>query len=206
MAKDGPTNGAEIKPQKALKKPKTPKAKGVPNKHLHARTTFLYQAATYLTLQAASRTPKDEDVSTESAAAHFPRDEKPNIYGHSALALQLGTHLRAVSLKGQVRLSSGLKRTMCKTCNAILIPGQTSAQMVENESKGGKKACADVLVVECNFCGSKKRFPVGAARQQKKAKRGLNTGDTSSQKISVDIDYSTTPAIQTGTDQSPSSG
>jgi ribonuclease P protein subunit RPR2 len=48
-----------------MSKVKAPKSKGVPSKHLHARTTFLYQAATYLTLQTAlddstaSRLPKN---------------------------------------------------------------------------------------------------------------------------------------------------
>ncbi|PVI05839.1 Rpr2-domain-containing protein [Periconia macrospinosa] len=135
-----------------MAKDKPPKTKGVPNKHLHARTTFLYQAATYLTLHSAT-----------GASASVP----------SSLALQLGSDLQIVSRKSQVRLSADLKRTICKTCNTVLIPGRTATHTVENDSKGGKKPWADVLVVGCTFCGAKKRFPVGATKQQSKAERKL---------------------------------
>ena len=202
-AQDGVTD----KPLKIAKTPKaqkTPKVKGVPNRHLHARTTFLYQAATYLTLQAATETPEQGKEHTETSI-RVPNNANVRVRPQSALALQMGTHLRAVSLKGQVRLSTALKRTLCKTCNAILIPGQTSTQAVENESRGGRKPHADVLVIECSFCKSKKRFPVGATRQQKKAKRAPKRKDTPPSEMSVDVEQPITPVFQTGTDQSASS-
>jgi ribonuclease P protein subunit RPR2 len=210
MPQDNTHGNAQDRPPKTAKTPKTttvtstPKVKGVPNKHLHARTTFLYQAATYLTLQAAIDTQEHSKEKTE-AANQALTGGSVHVRPQSALALQLGSHLRAVSLKGQVRLSTDLKRTLCKTCNTILIPGQTSTQTVENESKGERKPHADVLVVECNFCKSKKRFPIGVARQQKKAKRASNKKASSPDTMSVDVEQSATPALRTGTDQSASS-
>jgi len=190
--------------QRSQKPPKLPKVKGAPNKHLHARTTFLYQAATYLTLQAASGSTKSHGSDIETTNFTSSRGIQPTEQSLSPLALQLGTHLRAVSLKGQVRLSTNLKRSLCKTCNAVLIPGHTSTHLMENESNSNKP-CADVLVVGCSFCGSKKRFPVGAKRQERKYKRGLIAGDASPGKTSVEIDQSTTPAILTSTGNTPSS-
>jgi ribonuclease P protein subunit RPR2 len=152
-----------------MSKVKAPKAKGVPNKHLHARSTFLYQAATYLTLQTATQ---DNEVSTDviqSEQAALPDGSK--IQRYSPLALQLGSDLQQVSRKGQLRLAVDLKRSVCKSCNAILIPGRSATQKIENPSKGGKKPWADLLVVSCNLCGGSKRFPVGATKQLKKAKR-----------------------------------
>jgi len=210
MPEDNAQDNATDKPPKtaktprAPKTPKAPKVKGVPNKHLHARTTFLYQAATYLTLQAAAET-HEQGKENLDAPNQAPSVAIARVRPQSALALQIGTHLRAVSLKGQVRLSTGLKRSVCKTCNAILIPGQTSTQTVENKSKGRRKPHADVLVIECSFCKSKKRFPVGATRQQKKAKRAFEKKDTSPSKMSVYVEQSTTPTFQTGTDHSVSS-
>jgi ribonuclease P protein subunit RPR2 len=210
MPEDNAQDNATDKPLRtaktpqAPKTPKVPKVKGVPNKHLHARTTFLYQAATYLTLQAATET-QEQGKENIGAPNQSSSDAIASIRPRSALALQIGTHLRAVSLKGQVRLSTELKRTVCKTCNAILIPGRTSTQTVENDSKGGRKPHADVLVIECSFCKSKKRFPVGATRQQKKAKRAFKIKDTSPSKMSVCFEQSATPTFQTGTDQSVSS-
>lgn len=148
-----------------MSKVKAPKTKGIPNKHLHARSTFLYQAATYLTLQAATQ----EHVAAE--VARDKEDDSIETQRHSPLALELGSDLQQVSRKGQLRLAVDLKRSMCKSCNTVLIPGRTLTQSIENPSKGGKKPWADVLVVVCLICGGKKRFPVGATKQLKKAKR-----------------------------------
>ena len=177
-------------------------SKGVPNKHLHSRISYLYQAAAYLTLQqkteifqkelksadghedikvleSAGTSSKvatasdskvacadlDGSVLESSTSSVAPKPTKP---ASSGLALQLSSHLRGVSLKGQVRLSRDLKRSICKCCNTILIPGCTSTTTIENQSRGGKKPWADVLVIECSTCGSKKRFPIGSKRQTRK--------------------------------------
>ncbi|KAF2636409.1 Rpr2-domain-containing protein [Massarina eburnea CBS 473.64] len=143
-----------------MAKDKLPKTKGVLNKHLHARTAFLYQAATYLTLHGSS---------------------------NAGLALQLGSDLQTVSRKGQIRVNVDVKRNICKTCNSVLVPGRTATHEIENHSKGAKKPWADVLVVGCNLCGSEKRFPVGAKRQQKKTARSLQTSIATTQSPSRNI-------------------
>jgi ribonuclease P protein subunit RPR2 len=159
--------------------------KSIPNKHLHARASFLYQAATYLSLQTNSQSPTEGpgaviEASKTHTSAKVTRDASqdilaavasPNGPPQSALALQLGSQLRAVSLKAQVRLSPDMKRSICKRCNTVLIPGRSSTSFIENKSRNGKKPWADVLVIQCNFCGGQKRFPVGSTRQLPKAKR-----------------------------------
>ncbi|KAL6705535.1 hypothetical protein ACN47E_006652 [Coniothyrium glycines] len=151
-----------------MSKVKAPKTKGVPNRHLHARTSFLYQAATYLTLQTASSTIAIGASGAEEARRGQNAPHRPPV---CPLSLHLGSDLQQVSRKGQLRLSIALKRSLCKSCNTVLIPGKTSTQTIENQSKDCKKPWADVLLVTCNFCGSTKRFPVGAARQLARAKR-----------------------------------
>jgi len=47
---------------------------------------------------------------------------------------------------------------------------------MDNASKGGRKRCADVEVVECLFCKGVKRKPVGAKRQLKRAGRTKKDG------------------------------
>lgn len=182
-----------------MAKDKLPKPKGVPNKHLHARTSFLYQAASYLTLQSSVNVKEAE--SRGAAPSDAGRVQQP-----SRLALQLGSDLHTVSRKAQLRLSIDLKRSMCKSCNTILVPGQTAVQSIENESKGGSKPWADVLVVSCKVCGNKRRIPVGARRQKKKRDRLATTG-TAVTPTTSDMEgvQSTTPAVHTATEQSPSS-
>lgn len=174
-----------------------PKPKGIPNKHLHARTTFLYQAATYLTLQASAKNTETGTKDAVSSESSLPQQPSP-------LALQLGADLHTVSRKAQLRLSVDLKRSMCKSCSTVLVPGRTATQEVENHSKGGKKPWEDVLVVRCTRCGSKKRMPVGAKRQPKKRDRLPAPATTTTN--DVEGVESTTPAVLTATEQSPSSG
>lgn len=132
-----------------MSKVKAPKSKGMPSKHLHARTTFLYQAATYLTVQPG---PGSETfLSTENTRPDSTGQDQRSGQTGFPLALHLGSDLQQVSRKAQLRLSRDLKRTLCKICNTVLLPGRTATQRVENDSKSGKKPWADVLIVECNF-------------------------------------------------------
>lgn len=180
-----------------MAKDKPPKPKGIPNKHLHARTTFLYQAATYLTLHSFTKSTDIETKNGRLPETHQLQQPPP-------LALQLGADLHTVSRKAQLRLSVDLKRSMCKSCSAVLVPGHTATQEIENQSRGGKKPWADVLVISCNGCGSKRRMPVGAKRQSKERDRlpPLAAATTSD----MEGVESTTPAVHTATEQSPSSG
>lgn len=147
-----------------MAKDKPPKLKGIPNKHLHARTTFLYQAATYLTLHAS--------IDSRKAEVGDPvPSETRQVERLSPLALQLGADIHTVSRKAQLRLSIDLKRSMCKSCNTVLVPGHTATQVTENQSKDGKKPWADVLVISCKRCGGERRLPIGAKRQPKKRDR-----------------------------------
>ncbi|KAH6103225.1 hypothetical protein HBI69_201480 [Parastagonospora nodorum] len=182
-----------------MSKVKPQKSKGIPSKHLHARTTFLYQAATYLTLQTTSNKTtatrileSDEDWnSAQTCSEHVP--------SHSPLALQLGSDLQQVTRKAQLRLSVDLKRSLCKRCNTVLIPGRTATQSVENLSKGGEKPWADVFVLACMTCDGRKRFPVGAKRQDTKKARRAVIKDTASA-TSLDEVRQTESAAQTSTE------
>lgn len=188
----------------AMAKDKQPKTKGITNKHLHARTTFLYQAATYLTLQDNS-TPKRQVL--DAASDHVSNAEQCSSgHRYSGLALQLGSDLQTVSRKGQIRLSVDLKRSICKGCNTILVPGRTATHRIENASKGGRKPHADVLVVECVLCGGKKRFPVGAKHQRKKTHRELEASEGAKTRDADDTDQIQPSTREVTTDQSPTSG
>ena len=183
---------------------------GVPNKHLHARISFLQQAATYLAMQSErhgveelrqpakhtmARNELEQDLApqptatvpqhTPSESATFNKEEAnrlssssrtsaQRVYATSAsggLPQHLTTHLRQVAQKSTILLHPSIKHTLCRTCSAVLIPGQTCRKYVENLSRGGAKAHADVLVLACDACGAVKRFPVGARRQGRKGVR-----------------------------------
>lgn len=164
-------------------------AKGTQSKHLHARIAFLHKASVYMAQQSLPpRSYADRHISEDSTPAP-PHDEKEAFSSSSVAAdaspavasLQsrglpnhLATQLRGVSRKAQLRLSHDIKRSLCKVCNAPLIPGRTSQTYMLNRSKQGSKACADVRVVSCLSCGVEKRFPTGAPRQKRKSAREQN--------------------------------
>lgn len=176
--------------------------KGISQKHLHSRISYLYQASTYLTHvanQSQAETPCADDefkkrygsggelhraatapkaVSGESLPMspiegdhRVPETSSHHISKDFALSRQLLVHLRAVSLRTQIRLTPAVKHTICKRCSLPLVPGSTSTSYIENKSSEGRKPWADVLVTTCTACGTSRRIPMEAKRQVRKESR-----------------------------------
>lgn len=132
-------------------------AKAAKAKHLQARVTFLDQAAKLLASRSVPETASQSSVGSSTPAKGLP--------------LLLSAHMRTVAKRSQIRLSGDVKASICKTCCTPLLHGNTSSTYTENASKGAKKPWADVSIVECLNCGTKKRFPIGATRQKKRKLR-----------------------------------
>lgn len=167
------------------------KSRGIPNRHLHSRISYLHQAAQYLanhssTPQNVSKVgdqpnePSTEFTKSRNAGTEAVEPGSTKGADDSALrqhakvsgqALRLSSQLLWVSQKSKVAVSRDIKRSICKCCKELLIPGKTAIHRMENKSKGGRKPWADVLVVECQRCGFQKRYPVGQQRQPKKKDR-----------------------------------
>jgi ribonuclease P protein subunit RPR2 len=167
---------------------------GMKNKHLHARISFLHQAATYLTghqelFTQANQTQADgsegkEPINrpaTDTAAQGTPNASRSSSSKHNVISVEkpssgglplyLSSHLNQVARKSQIRLAPEVKHSICKRCGTIQVEGETCKKSTENLSEARKKPHADVLVRECRVCGAKKRWPVGARRQRKKGER-----------------------------------
>ena len=159
----------------------------VPNKILHSRVSYLYQAAKYL---AAAQQPHSEleptqyEKDTSMTTSNYPKPEAATGVEHSSsttfseaayrpASRRMISDLRSVTLKGQMRISPTMKHSICKKCDSVLIDGSTCTNEVENKSKDGKKPWADVLVRRCHTCGLEKRFPVAAKRQKRRPQRTL---------------------------------
>ncbi|KAE9380135.1 Rpr2-domain-containing protein [Stipitochalara longipes BDJ] len=153
-----------------MAKAKAAKGAGsVPNKALHSRVSYLYQAAAYLaTQQQHSRTSESQDVQPTMPTADSPAESLLQPASRHMIS-----DLRSVSRKLLMRISPAMKNSICKNCDTMLIDGSTCTNEVENKSTGGKKRWADVLVRKCNTCGFEKRFPIGVERQKRRPKRSL---------------------------------
>jgi ribonuclease P protein subunit RPR2 len=171
-----------------MAKEKTPKGgASVPNKALHSRISYLYQAAAYLATQVQENPrnlkPKlsDSEIHRQETKSTSPLErEQSGIQNHSTessakLSQLLLTDMRSVSQKMQIRLSPAMKHTICKRCDTLLIDGSTCINEVENKSRGGKKPWADVLLRTCKRCGCEKRFPLNTERQKRRPLRERKT-------------------------------
>ncbi|KAF3905117.1 hypothetical protein ABW21_db0202749 [Orbilia brochopaga] len=122
-----------------------------PQRAVLSRLSFLYQAGSLLSLPA------------ETAS------KQPSV----GLSRYYTSHLLSVSRKSVQRLSPDVKRSICKRCSSVLIPGVSCTNRIENNSKNERKPWADVLVVQCNFCKACKRFPtLDRAKFQSKGSKG----------------------------------
>jgi ribonuclease P protein subunit RPR2 len=159
-----------------------------PNKALHSRISYLYQAATYLATQqkqhskAAIEPSKNEGSGWQSHDAAGMTETEMRTPFDSDASLQpasrrLISDLRTVSLKAQIRMSPAIKYSTCKNCDTLLIDGSTCTSQVDNTSKRGKKPWADILVRRCNTCGTAKRFPVAAERQKRRPRRSADSSE-----------------------------
>lgn len=137
----------------------------VPQKHLYSRLSFLHQAATLLT--KAERHPRRPQIRQSHLSGSSPKG-LGNAREGLPESTKLLSHLRGVSQKSQIRIASELKHTICKRCDCLLIPGRTSTEIMKNDSRNGNKPWADVLEVQCNKCGTVKRFPVGTIHQKER--------------------------------------
>ena len=165
---DPPKKSINIPKQQNSKMGK--KAGSIPNKSLHSRVSYLYQAATYLATQQ-QHSKENSSTDTRSEASSMTELEPNSGSSLQPAARHLVSDLRNVSLKVQIRMSPDMKHSICKICSTVLIDGSSCTSEVENKSKGGKKPWADVLVRRCNACGSAKRFPMTAARQKRRPHR-----------------------------------
>lgn len=106
----------------------------VPHKDHYARLSFLFQGATQLGAT------------------------------HAVLLRNYARHVDLVSKKSVLKMTPRLKRSMCKKCQSVMIPGVTQTMEVQNLAKNGSDK-SDVLVYACIPCGTTKRFPVGKNRE-----------------------------------------
>jgi ribonuclease P protein subunit RPR2 len=135
------------------------------HKHLHARLTFLRRAASLLLIE------KEPGTTDEEADASKSTETQQVQTSQAAESARLVAQVRGVSRKAQIRLASEVKHSMCKRCDMLLIPDQTSTQVTVNASKGRKKPWADVLEIRCKSCGTAKRFQVGIIKKTKVRER-----------------------------------
>ncbi|KAL2820044.1 RNAse P Rpr2/Rpp21/SNM1 subunit domain-containing protein [Aspergillus granulosus] len=153
------------------------------NSHVRARINFLYNASTFLqsarqkleAVEHAVHPPEDEvmtdSIRDEPQASVNSAISRDHLNCVPALARTYLSQMRGVSLKCQLRLPIEQKRSFCKRCDTLLIPGDNCTEEIRNPSRRARKPWAEVRVVRCNTCGTEKRFPRTDRRSSKLSER-----------------------------------
>ena len=146
---------------------------GIPQKHLHARISYLSQAAAYL-VSSEQNSRLKLSTTIEGHQPRIAQSKKNNRLTYKE-SRNLSSLLKAVSLKSQIRLTPELKHSLCKRCDSPLVPAATNDISITNDSRHGEKPWADVLVVACGFCGVAKRHPIGQSVGRKQVALSVET-------------------------------
>ncbi len=75
-----------------------------------------------------------------------------------------------IAEKGKVRIPRSIKRSICKNCKVILIPGVTARVRIRSEGTKGSH-----ITVTCTLCGWMKRYYIKAGTYEEKSE-GTNKG------------------------------
>ncbi|CAB50979.1 RNase P subunit Rpr2 [Schizosaccharomyces pombe] len=98
------------------------------SKDQHARVSYLYQASQLL----------------------FRNVQEPTLSRHYI------STAKDVSQKSVMRIHPDIKRTICKGCNSLLVPGKSCSIRFEEPSR--KNPSIDRVLWICKKCAFKKRF------------------------------------------------
>lgn len=166
-----------------MPKAKAPKEGKNSKSHLKARLEYMDHAARYMyncalptSTSRANKCSSIDDIKPHSVEGRMDTTpdgliQPPKLGSSISLSRLYASQMRGASLKTLTRLPVSVKRSFCKCCDTLLIPGESCSQEIRNSSRGGKKPWADVLEIRCFHCGTVRRFPQGDKRSKKLAVR-----------------------------------
>ncbi|EJF57641.1 Rpr2-domain-containing protein [Dichomitus squalens LYAD-421 SS1] len=130
------------------------KLNSVTNRDIIQRINFLYQASTYLS--TISQPPDGTVQLQRNDSTHGKR--KKNTIRHPKSTAELSRcyvgSMRIVGQKAIVRMDPSLKRTLCKQCDTVLLPGATASVRVKPSGSHGQ-----VVTYTCLSCSTSRRIP-----------------------------------------------
>ncbi|EIW82870.1 Rpr2-domain-containing protein [Coniophora puteana RWD-64-598 SS2] len=155
--------------------------KGVQNRDILQRLNFLYQASVFLNNISAAgpsspQAPDETDTTHDGAEGHVPpvqdqdvpssspkprparrrqrKDSKRKVMSTSELSRSYVDAMKVIGQKTIVKMDPSVKRTLCKGCNTVLVPGVTARVRVK-----GSPVHGNVVSYTCNACKTVRRIP-----------------------------------------------
>jgi len=99
--------------------------------------------------------------------------------GNKVLSAALGSHMVAVGQKSQVRLSKEIKRTICKGCHLLLVPGTSASVTISGPRKQRN------INLLCHLCKTQRGFLLQEKGPPKERQRKDKPGSTTNVKESA---------------------
>ncbi|KAF5348648.1 hypothetical protein D9758_006762 [Tetrapyrgos nigripes] len=127
-------------------KNETPGPNSVPNRDIMQRLNFLYQASVYLnSVDTSSPQPTDTEQSWSR--------RKPNARVGD-ISRNYIDMMKVVGTKTTVKMDPSVKRTLCKGCSSVLVPGTTATIRTKKSSSHGH-----AVTYTCMICNESRRLP-----------------------------------------------
>ncbi|CCL98703.1 uncharacterized protein FIBRA_00707 [Fibroporia radiculosa] len=145
----------------------------VTNRDILQRLNFLYQASAYLHTIAPSPSGKPSNDKVIELSKEQKRERRRKAR-HPAQTTELARayvrSMKIISQKATVRMDPNVKRTLCKKCNTILMPGSTASVRTKPSSTHGHS-----IAYTCVTCGTTRRIPAPPILDADKPPRGQSS-------------------------------
>ncbi|KAJ4493760.1 RNAse P Rpr2/Rpp21/SNM1 subunit domain-containing protein [Lentinula edodes] len=137
-----------------------PNPSSISNRDVIQRLNFLYQASVYLhnihsssqsTPVSSSSQPVNESTSKKNEGK---KSKKKRIVQLNDLSRSYIETMKSVGTKTTVQVDPSVKRTLCKGCNAVLVPGSTASVRTRRSSTHGH-----IMIYTCSGCKHHSRIP-----------------------------------------------
>ncbi|KAJ8095031.1 hypothetical protein PM082_010249 [Marasmius tenuissimus] len=142
-------------------KNEAPNPNAVANRDIIHRLNFLYQASVYLNGMDISEPPTSSQATDgEQDVKRKSRKRKCRRVGVKDLAKSYIDTMKVVGTKTTVRMfisscrDPSVKRTICKGCNVVLVPGSTASVRTKSSASHGH-----TMTYTCLECHTSRRFP-----------------------------------------------
>ncbi|KAI0675402.1 RNAse P Rpr2/Rpp21/SNM1 subunit domain-containing protein [Trametes maxima] len=174
----------------------------VANRDIIQRINFLYQASTYLNSLSQSLPPTTDDVKQPPTAKNrgSVRQKRKKIKtlrhpnGTAELSRSYIGTMRIVGQKAMVRMDPSIKRTLCKECDTILIPGPTATVRVKALPSHGQAVIYTCLTCHTSRCipaPPEEKIPVPVSTDHTTPKESSSTTSASTSVPNAQTEVST---------------
>ncbi|KAI0029843.1 RNAse P Rpr2/Rpp21/SNM1 subunit domain-containing protein [Vararia minispora EC-137] len=179
-----------------------PNPSSVTNRDILQRLNFLYQASTFL--QSVSepplapafqqkrnpslRTSRSNNKSKATAEGRATARRTRTI-STADLAKSYVRSMRQIGQKATVRMDPSVKRTLCRGCDGVLVPGISSTIRVNPCGSHGQ-----VMTTTCRHCGHTRRIPAPPIPGHAEENPSPNVGLSESAEVEMAEQPSSAPA------------